>query len=144
MLDRGRGLNLHDLLPLPYTEDALVHVAERVRQVQDILGRRILLENVSSYVGFTVSRMSEWEFLTRLSELADCDLLLDVNNVYVSAVNHGFDPRAFIDGVPAARVRQLHLAGHRDHGTHISILTTHRSPIRSGRSTSTRSGVSDL
>jgi len=121
------GLNLHDLLPLPYTEEALVHVAGRVRQVQDILGRRILLENVSSYVGFTASQMSEWEFLTRLTELADCDLLLDVNNVYVSAVNHGFDPCAFIDGVPAARVRQLHLAGHRDHGSH--IVDTHDAPV---------------
>jgi len=121
------GLNLHDLLPLPYTEEALVHVAGRVRQVQDILGRRILLENVSSYVGFTASQMSEWEFLTRLTEAADCDLLLDVNNVYVSAVNHGFDPCAFIDGVPAARVRQLHLAGHRDHGSH--IVDTHDAPV---------------
>jgi len=121
------GLNLHDLLPLPYTEEALVHVAGRVRQVQDILGRRILLENVSSYVGFTASQMSEWEFLTRLTEVADCDLLLDVNNVYVSAFNHGFDPGAFIDGVPAARVRQLHLAGHRDHGAH--IVDTHDAPI---------------
>jgi hypothetical protein len=121
------GLNLHDLLPLPYTEEALEHVARRVRRVQETLGRRILLENVSSYVGFASSSMSEWEFLARLAQLADCELLLDVNNVYVSAVNHGFDAREFIDALPAARVRQLHLAGHHDHGS--QIVDTHDAAI---------------
>jgi uncharacterized protein (UPF0276 family) len=121
------GVNLHDLLPLPYTEEALEHVARRVLAVQDILGRRILLENVSSYVAFASSSMSEWEFLARLTERADCDLLLDVNNVYVSAVNHGFDPREFIDALPVARVRQIHLAGHRDHGSH--IVDTHDAAV---------------
>jgi uncharacterized protein (UPF0276 family) len=121
------GVNLHDLLPLPYTEDALAHVAQRVQRVQDMLGRRILLENVSSYVGFASSQMGEPEFLASLAERADCDLLLDVNNVYVSAVNHGFDAYAFIDALPAARVRQLHLAGHRDHGSY--IVDTHDAPV---------------
>jgi uncharacterized protein (UPF0276 family) len=117
------GVNLHDLLPLPYTEEALAHVAARVGQVQDALGRRLLLENVSSYVEYASSTWTEWEFLARLAERADCDLLLDVNNVYVSSFNHGFDPRAFIDGLPAARVRQIHLAGHSHHGSY--IVDTH-------------------
>jgi uncharacterized protein len=121
------GLNLHDLLPLPYTEEALAHVANRVAQVQDVLGRRVLVENVSSYVGFSSSTCAEWEFLTQLTERADCDLLLDVNNVYVSSVNHGYDPRAFIDGIPAARVRQVHLAGHTSQGSY--IVDTHDAPI---------------
>src|ERR1700683_847795 len=88
------GRNLHDLLPLPYTDEAIRHVAERVRTVQDILGRRILLENVSSYVSFRDSRLSEWYFLRTLADEADCLILLDVNNIYVSSVNHEFDPRA--------------------------------------------------
>jgi len=119
--------NLHDLLPLPYTEAALRHVAARVAQVQDVLGRRLLLENVSSYVAFAGDEMAEWEFLAELARRADCDLLLDVNNVYVSAMNHGFDARAFIDAVPAARVRQIHLAGHEDNGTH--RIDTHDRPV---------------
>ena len=104
------GRNLHDLLPLPYTEEAIAHVAGRVMQAQDRLGRRILLENVSSYVTYTDSRISEWEFLSAVAERADCHILLDVNNVYVSAHNHGFDPLAYLDGVPPGRVRQIHLA----------------------------------
>ncbi len=119
--------NLHDLLPMPYTEAALAHLVSRVQQVQDTLGRRLLLENVSSYVTFEADEMSEWEFIAALAERADCELLLDVNNVYVSARNHGFDPRRFIDAIPRARVRQIHLAGHEDHGTH--VIDTHDHPV---------------
>ncbi len=115
--------NLHDLLPLPYTEAALAHLAQRVQQAQDVLGRRLLLENVSSYLTFASDEMSEWEFIVELARRADCELLLDVNNVYVSSRNHGFDARAFIDAMPAERVRQIHLAGHEDHGTH--VIDTH-------------------
>ncbi|MBX3619538.1 MAG: DUF692 domain-containing protein [Rhizobacter sp.] len=119
--------NLHDLLPLPYTEAALRHVAERVLQVQEVLGRRLLLENVSSYVSFAGDEMSEWQFIAELAQRADCELLLDVNNVYVSSVNHGFDARAFIDAMPRERVRQIHLAGHEDHGDH--LIDTHDHPV---------------
>lgn len=121
------GHNMHDLLPLPYTEEALAHVAERVLRVQDRLGRRLVLENVSTYVAYAESRMSEWEFLTELCRRADCLLLLDVNNVHVSAFNHGFDPLDFLDGVPAGRVQQFHLAGHLDMGSH--IIDTHDQPV---------------
>jgi len=121
------GRQLHDLLPLPYTEDALRVVARNVGQAQDALGRRLVLENVSSYAEFRDSTMSEAEFLAALSEEADCLLLLDVNNVYVSSVNHGFDPVAFIDAMPAVRVQQIHLAGHTRHATH--IVDTHDHPI---------------
>lgn len=106
------GVHVHDLLPLPYTAEALRHVAARVRQVQDILGRRLVLENVSSYVEFSDSEMSEWAFLDAVCKESDCLLLLDLNNVYVSASNHGFDPLEYLRGVPAERVQQIHLAGH--------------------------------
>jgi uncharacterized protein (UPF0276 family) len=121
------GHYAHDLLPLPYTEEALALVAARVRAVQEALGRRMLIENVSSYVTFKHSTMPEWTFLAEVAERADCGILLDVNNVYVSAVNHGFSPEAYIDGVPPARVGQIHLAGHSDHGTH--LLDTHDAPV---------------
>lgn len=121
------GINLHDLMPLPYTEEALKHVTERVKQVQDYLGRQILLENPSSYITYKHSTISEWEFLKELSERADCLLLLDVNNVYVSAFNHGFSAIDYLDGIPAGRVKQFHLAGHLDLGTH--IVDTHDHPI---------------
>ncbi len=111
--------NLHDLLPLPYTEECLRHVVRRVRAVQDFLERPIALENPSSYVEFQSSSMSEWEFLARVAEEADCALLLDVNNVYVSSFNHGFDPLEYVDAIPHERVVQYHLAGHTNHGTHI-------------------------
>jgi uncharacterized protein len=117
------GRNTHDLLPLPYTEASLHHTVERVRAVQDFLERPLVLENPSSYLEFTPSAMSEWEFLARLSRDADCGLLLDVNNVYVSAFNHGFEARAYIDAIPKERVCQYHLAGHTHKGTH--ILDTH-------------------
>jgi uncharacterized protein (UPF0276 family) len=113
------GRNLHDLLPLPYSEESLAHCVERVKQVQDFLGRPLVLENPSSYVEFKSSSMSEWEFLARLAEEADCGLLLDVNNVYVSSFNHSFDPFEYIDGIPPERVVYYHLAGHTNHGTHI-------------------------
>jgi uncharacterized protein len=117
----------HDLWPLPFTEEALDHVAARVLRVQERLGRRILVENVSSYLQFTVSTMPEWEFLAELTRRADCGLLLDVNNVYVSAYNHGFSAQEFLRGIPQERVGQMHLAGHSDAGTH--LLDTHDHPI---------------
>ncbi len=108
------GVNLHDLLPLPYTQESLAHVAGRVRQVQDRLGRRLVLENPSTYLTAAGNSLAEWEFLATLAEEADCLLLLDVNNVYVSACNHGFDPLRYLAAIPPARVVQLHIAGHRD------------------------------
>lgn len=117
------GHNLHDLMPLPYTEEAINHVAARVRQVQDTLGRRILLENVSSYVTYHQSQLTEWEFLSELAQRADCLILLDINNIYVSSYNHGFDPQAYLDGIPVERVQQFHLAGHRNLGN--VIIDTH-------------------
>lgn len=121
------GLNMHDLLPLPYTEEALNHVTERVMRVQDRLGRRLVLENVSSYVTYAASELSEWDFIAELSRRADCEILLDVNNVYVSAFNHEFDALAFLRAMPRERVRQFHLAGHTHKGSH--IIDTHDHPI---------------
>ena len=117
----------HDLWPLPFTEESLAHVARRVQAVEERLGRPILIENVSSYLEYTHSTIPEWEFLAELARRADCGLLLDVNNVYVSARNHGFDPEAFLAGVPAELVKQIQLAGHRDEGTH--LLDTHDHPV---------------
>jgi uncharacterized protein len=117
------GRNTHDLLPMPYTEEALRHTASRVRQVSELLERPLVLENPSTYLEFAGSRLTEWEFLSRLAEESDCGLLLDVNNVYVSAFNHGFDARAYLDAIPADRVVQYHVAGHTNKGTH--ILDTH-------------------
>ena len=121
------GRNLHDLLPLPYTEEALASVVERVGQVQDVLGRQILLENVSSYLTYRASDMSEWDFLREVAERADCAILLDINNIYVSSVNHGFDPVTYLQAIPRERVRQFHLAGHSDMGGH--LIDTHDHPI---------------
>lgn len=121
------GRNLHDLLPLPYTEETVEHVAARVRTVQDFLGRQILIENVSSYVNFAGSQLSEWEFVAAVCERADCLLLLDVNNIYVSSVNHEFDPHTYLDGIPGKRVQQIHIAGHEDHGDY--IIDTHDHPV---------------
>jgi uncharacterized protein (UPF0276 family) len=123
----ARGHYAHDLLPLPYTEEAVVHVADRIRVVQDHLGRRILVENVSSYLAWRESTMPEWEFLAAVAERADCGILLDVNNVHVSAVNHGFDAETYLDAMPAARVGQIHLAGHDDRGSH--LIDTHDHPV---------------
>jgi uncharacterized protein len=122
-----RGQNMHDLLPLPYTEEALNHVAERVMAVQDHLGRRLVLENVSSYVTYAASELTEWEFIAELAKRADCEILLDVNNVHVSAFNHEFDAMAFLRAMPRERVRQFHLAGHTHKGSH--IIDTHDEPI---------------
>jgi len=119
--------NNHDLLPLPYTREAADHVVARISQVQDYLGRRMLIENVSSYVNFEQSEMTEWEFLCDISERADCLLLFDVNNVYVSGFNHGFDPHEYIDALPGQRIQQIHLAGHSNCGTH--IIDTHDAPV---------------
>jgi hypothetical protein len=121
------GKNLHDLLPLPYTDEALQHVVARVRIVQDILGRRILLENVSSYVSFHDSRLTEWDFLRTVAEEADCLILLDVNNIYVSSINHEFDPRDYLAAIPVERVQQMHLAGHQNHGDY--LIDTHDHPV---------------
>lgn len=121
------GQNIHDLLPLPYTEETAKHVAERVKIVQDYLGRQILLENVSSYASYVDSNMSEWEFISLICEQADCLLLLDVNNIYVSSYNHNFDAKAFINGVPQHRVQQIHLAGHQNNGDY--IIDTHDAPV---------------
>jgi uncharacterized protein len=121
------GVNLHDLMPLPYSREALKHLVPRIREVQDFLGERILLENVSSYVSYESSEMHEWEFLAELSHEADCLLLLDVNNVYVNSVNHHFDPDDFIRAMPLHRVAQVHLAGHERQETF--IIDTHDAPI---------------
>lgn len=121
------GINTHDLLPVPFTEEALAHTADRVRMAQDVLERPLVLENPSSYVNFTASTMPEQEFVARLAEEADCALLLDVNNVYVSAVNHDIDPSDYLRALPLDRVVQIHLAGHTDAGTH--LVDTHDGPV---------------
>lgn len=124
---RGSAHQLHDLLPLPYNEESLAYLTDRVRQVQDILERPLVLENLSSYVLPSSSTLSEWEFLAALCAESGCQLLLDVNNVYVSARNHGFDPWAFICALPPERIRQLHLAGHSDYGDY--VIDTHDHPV---------------
>lgn len=121
------GHNLHDLMPLPYNDDAVKHVAERVKQVQQFLGRQILLENVSSYVTYKHSSMSEWEFYSSVVQEADCLMLLDINNIYVSSRNHDFDPLDYVRGVPVDRVQQFHLAGHTDRGNY--VIDTHDHPV---------------
>ena len=117
------GLNVHDLLPMPYTDESLRYTIERVKTIQDYLERPIALENASTYLEFSVSTWKESDFIATLAEEADCGVLLDVNNVYVSSFNHGFDPKAYIDKIPADRVIQIHLAGHTHKGTY--ILDTH-------------------
>jgi uncharacterized protein (UPF0276 family) len=121
------GRSTYDLLPLPYTEETLLHVVQRVRAVQDMLGRRILLENPSTYVQFRHSVLSEWDFIAAVAEEADCGILLDVNNVYVSAYNHGFDPRRYVDALPGERIGQIHLAGYTEMGTY--LFDTHSAPV---------------
>ena len=121
------GKNLHDLLPLPYTEETVRHCAERIRQVQEVLGRRILIENISSYMRYRASRMEEAEFVAAVAEEADCGILLDINNVYVNSFNHNFNSKGYLDALPAKRIVQFHLAGHRDCGTY--LLDTHDQPI---------------
>ena len=121
------GINLHDLLPVPYTEEALNHVVARILQVQDYLGRRLTIENVSSYIEYECSEMSEWEFVAEVSRRADCWLLLDVNNVFVSGINHDFSTARFLDAIPIDRVVQFHLAGHSEGET--CLIDTHDAPI---------------
>ena len=121
------GRVLHDLYPLPYAEEALDRVVRNVQQVQDRLKRPLVLENVSSYVEFSSSTMSEWQFIAEVCTRSGCRLLLDVNNIHVSSVNHGFDALEFLRGVPAERVQQIHLAGHRNYGSH--IIDTHDQPV---------------
>jgi uncharacterized protein (UPF0276 family) len=121
------GVNTHDLLPMPLTEESLAHLIRRVTAVQDVLGRPLVLENPSTYAAFAGAAMPEWEFLARLAAESGCGLLLDVNNVYVSAVNHGFDPEEYLRAIPAERVVQIHLAGHAHQGTH--VIDTHDRPV---------------
>ena len=123
----GNAHNTHDLLPLPYDAPALDCVVENIGRVQDYLGRRILIENPSSYVTFRSSDRSEWDFLAEMAERADCLLLLDVNNIYVSARNHGFDPEDYLAGLPADRIQQMHLAGHSDMGDY--VIDTHDADV---------------
>lgn len=118
---------LHDLYPLPYTEEAARHLVTRIEQVQDVLGRRLVIENVSSYIDYEASASTEWEFLHHVSQQADCLLLVDVNNIYVSGINHGFDPLAYLQALPAARVQQIHLAGHTTHPH--GLVDTHDQPV---------------
>ncbi|MDH4017833.1 MAG: DUF692 domain-containing protein [Actinomycetota bacterium] len=122
------GAHLHDLLPLPSSEPVLAWVAERIERVQERLGRRIAIENVSSYLSFVDDELDEWQFLAELAERADCGVLLDVNNVFVSAHNHGFDAEAYLDSIPAERIFQIHLAGHSESGP--LLIDTHDHPVR--------------
>lgn len=117
------GKNMHDLLPLPYTEEALVHTAKKIKQVQNYLEQPILIENPSTYLNFKQSTMTEYEFMAALTQEADCYVLLDINNIYVSSFNHGFSSDDYIHAIPKNRVKQFHLAGHTNHGTH--IIDTH-------------------
>lgn len=127
------GKRLHDLLPLPYTEETIKHLSTRIRQAQDFLGRRLVIENVSSYMEADTP-MTEWEFLTAIAESADCELLVDINNIYVSSKNHGFDPLDYLQALPATRVRQFHLAGHSISTQSDSTLCidTHDQPVCDG------------
>lgn len=122
-----QGENIHDLLPLPFTKVAIQHLVDRIRKVQDFLGQRILLENVSSYITFKHSEMTEWDFLSELSKQADCGILLDVNNVYVNSVNHKFDPVSYLKALPRERIGQIHLAGHSRQGE--ILIDTHDAPV---------------
>jgi uncharacterized protein len=124
----AHGINSHDLLPLPYSDEAVAHVVGRVQQVQDFLGRELVLENLSSYVRFTTSTMTEWEFLREIAQRSGCRLLLDINNVVVSARNHGYDTEDFLAGLPASHIWQIHLAGHSDYGTHVIDTHDHAVP----------------
>ena len=121
------GCHLNDLLPLPYTEEALTHVVSHITQAQDFLGRRILIENVSSYLQFQDSYIPEWEFVSEVAHRADCGILLDINNIYVNAVNHDFHPQQYFDAIPADAVEEIHLAGFDSNGE--CLIDTHSKPI---------------
>ncbi|CAN5321222.1 DUF692 domain-containing protein [soil metagenome] len=127
---RAAGRDLHDLLPLPYTKEAIAHVSERIRRVQGEMQRPFAIENVSSYLTYESSTMTEWQFLAEVAEQAECGILFDVNNVFVSAHNHGFDGTTYVDAIPADRVVQMHLAGHTDKGTY--LLDTHSDHVARG------------
>lgn len=120
------GAYLHDLLPMPYCEEAVHHVASRIRQAQDVLGRRLVIENLSTYLEADTA-MTEWQFVAAVADEADCELLVDINNIYVSARNHGFDPMDYLRALPAQRIRQFHLAGHTDEG--VICIDTHDQPV---------------
>lgn len=122
-----QGHNVHDLLPIPYTPQAIRHIVSRIQQIQDLLGRAILIENVSSYLTYKQSEMTEWDFILEIVKQAGCYILLDVNNIYVSSVNHQFNPLDYIEAMPAERVAQIHLAGHSNHGDY--IIDTHDAPV---------------
>lgn len=119
--------NIHDLLPIAYTEKNIAHICERIARVQDFYQRQLVLENVSSYISYKDSEMSEWEFLTELAKRADCLILLDLNNIYVSGFNHGFDPEIYLNSIPVGRVQQFHLAGHLNCEEY--IIDTHDHPV---------------
>lgn len=121
------GTNLHDLLPIPYTREALNLVVDKLHEVQNFLGRRILIENPSSYLQFEADEMKEWEFLKLVAQKADCGILLDVNNIYVSSINHNFDPVEYLKALPKERVCQIHIAGHTNYGNY--LIDTHDSPV---------------
>ncbi|AMP94016.1 DUF692 domain-containing protein [Legionella pneumophila] len=121
------GLNTHDLLPVPYTTEAIQHIVSRIQEIQDFLKRPFLIENVSSYLTYKQSEMSEWDFILEIVKQSGCYLLLDVNNVYVSSFNHNFDPMDYINSMPLGRVAQIHLAGHTNHGDY--IIDTHNAPV---------------
>ena len=123
------NVHTHNLLPLPYTEEAVRHVAARICQTQNFLGQRILIENVTAYVEFETSTMPEWEFVAAVVEAADCDLLLDVNNIYVNAINHGFDAKKYIAAMPAERVKEIHLAGFDYDEFADCLVDTHGKPV---------------
>jgi uncharacterized protein (UPF0276 family) len=124
------GHKLHDLMPLPFTKEALAVVSRNIQHAQDFLQRPLVIENVSSYVEFKDSEMTEWDFLSEICNRTGCQLLLDINNIYVSAFNHGFSPFEFIDSVPSEQIRQFHLAGHQDNGDH--LIDTHDHPVCHG------------
>ncbi len=117
------GVNAHDLLPLPYTEEAIKHISNKIKQAQDFLGRQILVENASTYITYKQSHMTEWEFTMAVADESDSLILLDINNIYVSSVNHGFDPLEYLDGISPERVQQHHLAGHSQYDGY--IIDTH-------------------
>ena len=123
----AHGKNLHDLLPLPYTEASLAHVVSKVQQVQEFLGQPLVLENPSTYLEFNTNTLSEAAFFAALVQQTDCEILLDVNNVYVNSINHGIDAKAYIAALPARQIKQIHLAGHTDHGDH--LIDTHDHPV---------------
>ena len=123
----AHGVVTHDLIPLPYTESVVKHIVDRILQVQDFLGEQLVIENVSSYLQFKATEMSEWDFINEVTRLSDCKLLLDVNNIYVSAQNHHFDAEEYLLAMPKERVVEIHLAGYEDKGTH--LLDTHSRPV---------------